>query len=322
MTFPIHILAYCSERKRIPPPTTLQLRNIKVDGSSLRARSWWEEIERITSVNTTKIRALELYSGGYWSVVKKLPIAASLVGFSAQLWVISAGYGLVSANALLQPYAATFTISHPDSVTTTSSSTLDLTDNLQEWWNALSQYDGPEKGEPRSIKALVNQYPHDPILIIASPSYLRAIAKDVTEAISHHEEPDRFVILSSQCQSWMNKIIQNQLIKVEARLQSQFGGALTEIHARTAEQILRAIPPSDFNLSTVNELMETWLSVAPLRPQLNRSRLSNESVVNFIEEYLKTVPQISCSALLRILRDSGQACEQSRFKNLFESVKK
>ena len=47
-------------------------------------------------------------------VARGLPDEAG--GRPAQLWACSAGYGLIRADALVRPYAATFTSGHPDSV--------------------------------------------------------------------------------------------------------------------------------------------------------------------------------------------------------------
>ena len=52
----------------------------------------------------------------------------------------------------------------------------------------------------------------------------------------------------------------------------------------------------------------------------DRKPLTDEEVKRFIRGKLRANPKARHSPLLRSLRESGQACEQKRFKNLFLEV--
>ena len=48
--------------------------------------------------------------------------------------------------------------------------------------------------------------------------------------------------------------------------------------------------------------------------------MADDEVLRFIHLELKKDPSAKCTRLLRRLRDSGRACEQARFKGLFQEV--
>src|SRR4051794_16593732 len=93
-------------------PAALRLRRTPGTGPGQRAMRW---IERIASAGTDAVPARELYAGEHWDIARNLPAAAS--GFvHPMLWVASAGWGLIPADAMIRPYSATFSARHLDSV--------------------------------------------------------------------------------------------------------------------------------------------------------------------------------------------------------------
>src|SRR5262245_44463156 len=98
----IHVIASCTDRKRLPVPPKLRLREIPDARPQIRAERWWR---RLSTHQGRNVAAAELYGGDHWSVARSLPDVAAANGRSAQLWVASAGYGLVPANAPLRPYS-------------------------------------------------------------------------------------------------------------------------------------------------------------------------------------------------------------------------
>ena len=109
----LFIIAACSMRKRLPVPPRRCLRAIMGRSINLRAIAWRSVLQESTERGVT---AGDLYAGGYWSVVRDLPILAERAGFRPEFFVASAGYGLVPANRPVLGYSATFTAGHPDSV--------------------------------------------------------------------------------------------------------------------------------------------------------------------------------------------------------------
>src|SRR5256885_2284773 len=92
MSDTVLILASCTERKRLPVPKALRLRNIRHRDAGQRAARWWQ---RLMHHQSDTLPATDLYAGGHWAVVRRLPEVARTRGLRPALWVVSAGYGLV-----------------------------------------------------------------------------------------------------------------------------------------------------------------------------------------------------------------------------------
>src|SRR5262245_35571216 len=108
----LHIVVTCANRKRHDVPTELRLRDIRERTAEMRFGAWQDRLE---SSHAERYPAIELYAGEHWSVVRELT-GSSPLAQTAQLWIMSAGYGLIPANALIRPYAATFSAASADSV--------------------------------------------------------------------------------------------------------------------------------------------------------------------------------------------------------------
>src|ERR1700693_298574 len=99
----------CTLAKSVAPPPHLCAGKLPKASVLERQTEWRARIDRWEGERRT---ARQLYSGGHWSVVRSLDSA--LLGL--QCFVISAGYGLVSIDASLAPYAATFAFGQEDSI--------------------------------------------------------------------------------------------------------------------------------------------------------------------------------------------------------------
>src|SRR5215471_4317930 len=99
----------CTLRKSVAPPAHLCAGELP-EGSVLERQAEW--CSRIDAWEGERRMARELYAGGHWSVVRGFSNARP----NLRCFVISAGYGLVSIDARLAPYAATFALGHHDSV--------------------------------------------------------------------------------------------------------------------------------------------------------------------------------------------------------------
>src|SRR6266542_4235262 len=92
----VHLVVACANRKTQPVPSSLRLRHIVGAGPAGRAAAWIDQLERSTEPT---VPARQLYAGEHWQVVRGLEQIAAAAGLHASLWICSAGYGLVSADA-------------------------------------------------------------------------------------------------------------------------------------------------------------------------------------------------------------------------------
>jgi hypothetical protein len=234
------------------------------------------------------------------------------------LWVISAGYGLISETAQLHGYSATFARGHPDSVAKAEDI---VVDNMNEaWWEHLIRWPGPEHGMPRSLAELAQDDPRTGMLVMGSPDYLRAVEQDLLTAATRLDDDARLVVISSR--EIEKTCLGGYLIVSDSRLQSQLGGARTSLHARVGRQVISFAARCGWVVGKLREEYNRMLTIALEKSVNRRRRVTNEEVQQFICEELVTYPRARSTGLLRKLRDRGQACEQARFKALFDDVRK
>lgn len=312
MSDTILILASCTERKRLPVPSALRLARIRGRDPGRRAVRWWH---RLMHHRGDTLPAIDLYAGGHWSVVQRLPEVARTRGLRPALWVISAGYGLVPAGARLHAYSATFAPGHPDSVSRNVSGAA----GRQAWWAELARFKGPDPKAPRSIADLVRQDPSASVLVVASAHYVNAVEPDLVKAAARLVEPERLMIITTPG-SMARGPLGPHVIAARARWQAILGGARTSLHARLAERILDRAADG-LSVEIVRARLERMLERSPAVPKDGRQKMTDDDVRAFVRQALTRDPRAAHTKLLRALRDSGRACEQSRFRRLFFEVR-
>jgi hypothetical protein len=313
----LHIIASCTDRKRVAVPIELRLRSVPLKAIPDRAKAWWLRLSRHPG---QVFPAADLYAGGHWAVVRTLPEVGRRAGYNVRLWVISAGYGLVKSSALLHPYSATFAGTHPDTVATSTANGQPRKNALQKWWDALSAFPGPDTTEPRALSGLVQRSRNAHFLIVASRDYLAAIESDLLTATELIADPNKLIIITSRSEVG-NEHLSHNLVPTNARLQARLGGARGSLSARIALMILQNADAWGLSADVVVRRLRNLIVRSPELPKLERERVDDDQVRDFIRKGLKQHPQSSCSSLLRSLRDSELACEQSRFKKIYWEVR-
>ncbi len=299
----LHIVVTCTSRKRVVVPATMRLRGMPVMRTRQRAMHW---IEHISSPNNDAVPARELYAGEHWAIARNLPAAA--LGFvEPTLWVASAGWGLIPANATIRPYSATFSPRHPDSVAAETVGT-------QAWWNALAEWEGPTSSAARSLTALVTNHSRDRILLVLSQAYLAACRADLRAAIEGARDGQISIIAAGAS---ADPHLTGVILPADARLQHHVSGSRGALNVRIAQEVLTA---GLYDHATMYDYLRRQLDIAPKLVSYERQRLSDDDVLTFIRRHLAEGSSLSHTRLLRTLRDSGKACEQARFAALFATA--
>lgn len=306
------IVASCTLRKTREAPSALCLG--RYGRGQDRMADWRVALD---TCDVHRTAACRLYAGGFWSVVEELPVVATQRGISTTFLVASAGYGLVTADAALKPYSATFAAG-ADSVIADSPGPESRQQQLREWWRGLASWKGPQgyRG-PRSVEQVARLSPSSSLLVIASPAYVGAMADDLQRAARKLCRPERLVIVSSV--KGFPDELRDHLVPSVAALQVRLGGALGSLHARTARHIIRhtTLPLDASRLRTKYARMASRVEPRVTHPGTSRS---DSEVRAFIRARVKQQQSLSCTALLREHRDSGFSCEQKRFRTLFNEV--
>lgn len=312
MSTTVHIVAACADKKRYPPDR----------GARLRAHSRGSVAERVASFTAAlceagpRLPASELYVGPYWATVRSLPEVAASAGRAARLWVASAGYGLIPATATVSPYSATFQVGHLDSVADPRSSH-PVAGQLSAWWTELTRRSGFSHLEPRSLAELAASDPRATVMVVVSPRYFQAMRVDLERTAETLGE--RLIVISSQ-RLGDGDPLQTNVVVSEGRLTNVVGGALPSLHARVAAHMLREARSHALTATSLRTLYAQLSSTTAPRRTFDRRPMSDDEVIEFIRRATAHDRRASHTGLLRELRSNGRACEQKRFKRLFEEA--
>ena len=307
----INIVVTCTSRKTRVPPACFHLREVRGRSIEERAQKW---IDRLSVNDEADTPALQLYCGEYWSVARSLPAAAREAGITARIWICSAGYGLISPQSEVCSYSATFSPYERDSVTRGFDSESNRI-AARQWWHTLARWSGPKGTELRSITAIARRYPRVPLLVVASPDYLHAIEQDLTAAVALLASPSLLLIVSAGMKNFGK--LTDHLLPCDARLQSCLGGTRGSLNIRIAKRLLQYMGRGPISLGQQRSQLRRLLNKQPPIEQYRRRALTDDHIREFICVELKRNSGASRSLLLRKLRDSGRACEQSRFAALY-----
>src|SRR5262249_27403064 len=160
--------------------------------------------------------------------------------------------------------------------------------------------------------------PNAGMLIIASADYIRAVEKDLLRAAEQLDDPRGLIVVSSH--DMAEGRLTPHIISSDAKLQARLGGALTSLHARVGRELVRFAANCDWEVEELRDRYRAML-VSTLEANVTeRKRLTDDDVRRFLVRELSSNPGAKATGLLRLLRESGQACEQGRFKALFLEV--
>ncbi|MEU8655808.1 hypothetical protein [Actinoplanes philippinensis] len=287
----MHLVVTCTHRKRQAVAPHLRLGHLDHTNPAARFTAW---TTRLGSATDARYRAIDLYAGEHWQVVRSITTAAPPV----VLWVASAGYGLIPAEVAICSYGATFSAGR-DTVGATAS-------QVADWWRRLGDWAGPAPDQPRTFTDLVRQAPDAKIIAVLSEAYQRACAADILTAATSAEHDALSVIGPPGVQPDLADL----LVPVTARLRHTVGGSLQALNVRVAQHLLAhgaGHGRSDLRAAAAAaEPAETPAARPTGRP------MSDDEVV----AYIHSQPHSSATQLLRRLRDTGRSCEQARFGRL------
>ena len=298
----VHIIVTCTNRKSRPVPGHLRLADVPSPGTAKRCRDWISRLSQQSG--DLALAASDLYAGEHWAIARNLPTLVQ-DHERAHLWACSAGYGLIRAQALIHPYAATVTPGHPDSVE----------EGAANWWQGLSEWAGPDRNQPRTIRALAETNPGAVFMLMLSTPYLFACRGDITAAVSRVSDQDQFILVSAGARE--SSGLSDIMMPADARLQSCLGGTLQALNARIGAHLLNA---GIRGREEAAEYLSALLSSQQPRPRYDRKKLDDDEVMTFIADGLARSPGASAGRLLREFRDQGYACEQSRFGHLHKHL--
>ena len=292
------IIVTCTYRKSFPADPSLRFENYKAFKPNEQIVKWVESVVRAP----LRSSAIDVYQGNYWSAVKALAKSISESNSDVQLriFIASAGMGLISISDPIPSYDATFTPNLSNSIGDKNTSV--------EWWNELNL-----RMERMDLGSLFST--SDFTYIATSQNYLDVL---LNRHISAKRMSDDVAIFSK------NKVVtttfQNNTLGYVADFERLLGGTRDVQLLRLIARIFESdVDP--FNLLEVRKFLASLKAGGATTRKYNRSVLDDEAIAKWINSQLGYDRKYSSSFLLRKLRNSGYACEQRRFRNIFTLVK-
>lgn len=311
----LHIVSSCSDGKRGQVAAAYRLGTHAQIGIDDRFTAWWTTLAAAPA--ESKVLATDLYVGDHWSVSRELPTLARSQGWSARLWVLSAGYGLVPSDARIVPYAATFQPRHTDSVSRLSRS-LQIAEH-KAWWQLLCSHSLDQVEQPRSLTSLAKSTPDSILLVVASPAYLLAVQDDLLGVVSALSSRGSLLLVSSETRG-LAPVLQQRRISSSAQLTHIVQGSLLSLNARVARWLIETSGQHHFRADAIHDMVSAAVRQLPPAARYERQAATDDEVLQFMQTRIAADPHSSHSRLLREWRGAGRACEQSRFRALFRQL--
>jgi hypothetical protein len=297
------IVAACSDRKRLAPNPALRLRELDSVRSESRPSVW---LERLASVDGTSRRAIDLYAGGHWVAVREAIERARTEIEKVELWVASAGYGLVEAEDALKPYSATFASNSPDAVWRGPVDG-DRKTYLRAWWSQLTEH--------RRLADLIGGDPQASLVLVLGATYVDALSEQLREAAESDDSNDRVSLVSvgAAATAWS--------VPVQAGHQALAGGGAGSLNARLLAQLCESARIHGFRRSQMTKVIAGWPLARPSWSKHARRPLSDAEVRREIDSLRRAKPSISLHAALRVLRDEKEVrCGRERLARLWDAA--
>lgn len=300
------VITTCTNRKRRPINDTLRVSALRQAPIAEVAFEWGARISAATDL----FPAREIYGG---RAFQEALLAANLL--NAQLLVVSAGLGLISADDRVPPYACTVLVNAPDSV----SSRVVGDYSVAEWWQAI----GEKSPFSKSLKSKAAS-PSGLICAALSEAYIDMIAGDLcampTEVLA------RLRLFTRAPVERVAPTLRPFVMPYDDRLDgpdSPVRGTRSDFAGRAlhhfAEFIIRtedSRSAAEHAAAVVASLLD-WRMVA----RADRQRFDDVSILNLIHQYWDAENGSTTRLLRRFRDDLSVACEQRRFAALVRQVR-
>jgi hypothetical protein len=291
------IISNCSKRKRGSLDPSLHAAALAVGSAASVAAEWGERLRTADPATPAK----NLYAGRAFN-----DATSTAAALGARLAIVSAGLGLVDGSTLAPCYSLTTARRDPDNILTKTDS------SPSEWWMSLQAHSPFHSTSVDEEEGL--------ILAALSSSYVDMVADEWSQwpeerkarlRLFTKEQPRR--VADDLRQAWM---------PYDDRLDS-IGNGHAGTQSDFAQRALRHFAATIGDRGELDQdrnAVERSLEGLAVREVPIRVRRSDKEIQSMIIAEWDAVDGRS-AAMLRHLRDTlGVACEQSRFKDLFNSV--
>lgn len=256
-----------------------------------------------------RVKARDLYIGRAFRDARLAAEAAN-----ASLWVVSAGFGLVAASHRLPNYNLTVSDGagsirgHLEACGGTPSS----------WWRALNEV----LCSPSPLAALTARPDVGRVLVAMPSSYLRMVAEDLGSMPS--TSADRLWILTSRAGvASLPSHLQARVLPYDERLEHAEGhaGTASDFPQRALRHFAEVLHGHRMPFEDAKLAVHAALG-PPVKMKVSSRAKGSDAQIKELLRSQWEAKRGSSSKLLRFLRDDARvACEQSRFRDIWRSLK-
>jgi hypothetical protein len=299
------LVTHCSARKSYAPPKSLRAASLPAGAVADVAHTWRQRVTRIRR----RVPARELYVGR----------GAALIDQAARKWqapwyVVSAGHGLVHARTKIPSYDL--------SVGADASSVMAKfrdanRPSFHAWWSELT-----EPNRPAPLKRLIEQRKDALVILALSARYLQMVAPELVKLEPAARRRLRIVGAASAS---IPAELQSVVMPYDARLNDPASGApgsQATFAQRAAVHFLRLIAQDTRRRGVESHaaLVQRSLKTLQAPRRARRKQVSDARLRSIIKRYMCKAVQSPSGALRAIREQHRLACEQSRFRRLWEAV--
>lgn len=297
------ILTACTNRKRFTPEAELRAAALPRGSLSTVASCWLTRLRRAS----TTVRADQLYVGRSF-------IEAQTAAKGSNLYVVSAGLGVIPAHAPIPAYSLTVAPGSADDVL----SVVNEAASAADWWRA-----GPAKSPSHVTFDDIRLRLEGRLILAALPSaYLKMIADDL----------ERLVGLAGDCLRLfcgappvdLPARLSATVMPYDARFDgpdSPLLGTQSDFAQRAMRHFTQNVLPyhgPDVTAEAHSAAVKRILTGFRPRAIIDRDKATDDEIVALVIQNWSAA-EGRAGRMLRLLRDvSGVACEQRRFVRLFQ----
>lgn len=296
----IQVVVSCTDRKSIPPSPWLRASSLPSTSVEERLETWLDRLGR--AADSTSARSL--YQGEHWAVARDLDSRGV-----ANVWVASAGFGLVAIDAQMTAYQATFARGVAESVLLPESP-VSADEQRSFWWA------GVQESACNGRATIAQLIAEGPVVVAASKPYLTAMARELVDAASL--EGARLVVSTT---GEVPFGLREFKTPADGRVRNVLGGSMQAVNVRLAAALVESLAEEEFSLAAADHVTAKIMASAPPLNRFERRQLTDAEVKEFIRQFIIKDAGQSRSSMLRHLRNAGLACEQGRFRDLYNAVR-
>jgi hypothetical protein len=296
----------CTSRKTVKPGRSLCARDLGRGDVEQLAREWRS---RVQGAGAQQIPARDLYSGRAFSLASR-----TAEGAGADLYVISAGMGLVKHDALVQPYNLSVAPDTDDCILRRASAE---PFTASQWWAALH----PAQ-RSRPVARLLRERPTAMLVIAATRPYIGMVQEELSSLAP--AQATRLRIVGPTRANALPVFLRSSVMPYDDRLDDAdlgLQGTRFDFAARALTHFVGLVSDDDRIQSPQDHARRVRLSLAkrqaPEKPL--RERLDSAALRRHVRA-LKKAGESKTSALTKLRRDLGRACEQQRFFSAWEAL--